>query len=262
MRLVTAPGGVCRNTLATVTQLITGQVRSAPNPVTTGIDGRFTFELVQPADYCVQVTAPNGYTWASIVAAAQLPAGRNILANGPTSGGSYGGAFRVGPETGPVIVDIPVDGGLIGGLFVQKTARRAVVEIGDMLDYTVSVNNKTGYALDQSDVFLTDTLPAGFSYIAGTARREGKPLADPQGGSGPRLIFNLGRMSRDQIIAVTYRIRVGPGAMQGDGINRVIASYRLDGRNNGPGGGVPGSGTGLYSESNVSTAKVEIVGAI
>jgi len=262
VRIVNAPGGVCSNTLSTVSQLITGQVRPAPNPVITGIDGRFTFELVPPGDYCVQVTTPNGYTWTSIVATSQLPGGRNILSTGPTSGGSYGGAFRVGPETGPVIVDIPVDSGLIGGLFVQKTAQRAVVEIGDVLDYSVSVSNKTGFALDQSDVFLTDTLPAGFSYIPGTARREGKPLADPQGNSGPRLVFNLGRMKRDQTLAVTYRVRVGPGAMQGDGINRVIASYRLEARNIGPGGGLPGSGNGLYSESNTATAKVEVVGGV
>ena len=262
VRIVNATGGVCSNTLSTVSQLITGQVRSAPNPVITGIDGRFTFELVPPGDYCVQVTTPNGYTWTSRVAASQLPGGRNILSTGPTSGGSYGGAFRVGPETGPVIVDIPVDSGLIGGLFVQKTAQRAVVEIGEMLDYSVSVNNKTGFALDLSDVFLTDTLPPGFSYIPGSARREGKPLADPQGGSGPRLVFNLGRMKRDQTIAVTYRVRVGPGAMQGDGINRVIASYRLGAANIGPGSGLPGSGNGLYSESNMATAKVDIVGGV
>ncbi|MCY7304600.1 MAG: carboxypeptidase regulatory-like domain-containing protein, partial [Rhodoferax sp.] len=257
VRIVTASGGICTNIPATVRQLVTGQVTPAANSVVTGSDGRFNFDLVAAGDYCVLVTTPNGYTWTSRVAATQLPAGRNILATGPTSGGSYGGAFRVGPETGPVIVDIPVDGGLIGGLFIQKTVPRAVVEIGELLDYTVTVNNKTGYALDQSDVFLTDTLPLGFSYVTGTARRDGKSIADPQGGGGPRLLFNLGRMNRDQQVTVSYRIRVGPGAMQGDGINRAVASYRI-----GAGSTLPGAGSTLYSESNVATAKVEIVGGV
>ena len=257
VRIVQAAGGICTNTPAIVSQITGNQITAAPSSVVTGLDGRFTFQLVSPGDYCLLVTAPNGYTWISRVAASQLPGGRNIFATGPTTGGSYGGAFRVGPETGPVVVDIPVDGGLIGGLFVQKIASHTVVEIGEFLDYSVTVNNKTGYALDQSDVYLTDTLPSGFSYVSGTARRDGKSIADPQGGGGPRLVFNLGRMNRDQQIAVTYRVRIGPTAMQGDGINRVVASYRI-----GTGSALPGAGSTLYSESNVATARVDIVGGV
>ncbi len=250
VRLVTSTGGICTNTAAQVSQLVGGQIVPASNSVVTGADGRYTFQLVPPGDYCVLVTAPNGYTWVSRVPASQLPGGRNIVATGPTSGGSYGGPFRLGPDTGPIILDIPVDGGSISGLFVQKTVPRSVVEIGEFLDYAVTVNNRTGFALDQTDVMLTDSLPAGFTYVAGSARRDAKSIADPQGGAGPRLIFNLGRMSRDQQIVVTYRVRVGPGSMQGDGINRVVATYRV------------GAGSTLFSESNTATAKVEVVGGV
>ena len=257
VRIVIASGGVCTNTLATVSQLVAGQVVPGLNTVVTGADGRFSYEFVTPGDYCVLVTPPNGYTWISGVPASQLPAGRNILATGPTTGGSYGSAFRVGPETGPVIVDIPVDGGLIGGLFVQKTASRAVVEIGELLNYSVVVSNRTGYALNQNDVFLTDALPRGFTYVAGSASKDGKSMADPQGGVGPSLKFNLGVMNRDQVVTVNYRVRVGPGAMQGDGINRVVASYRISAES-----ALPGAGSTLFSQSNIATAKVEIVGGV
>ncbi|MBL8520265.1 MAG: DUF11 domain-containing protein [Betaproteobacteria bacterium] len=250
VRIVTAAGGMCTATPAVVSDLVGGQVVPAPSTYTTAADGRYTFPLVAPGDYCLIVNTPNGYTWVSRVPASQLPGGRNILATGPTSGGSYGGAFRVGPETGPVLVDIPVDGGLIGGLFVQKVSSRPVVEMGDMLDYSITVSNKTGYALDQSEVLLTDSLPSGFTYVAGSARREGKPIVDPAGGAGPRLSFNLGYLKRDQQVLITYRVRIGPGAMQGDGINRVVASYRL------------GGGNTLYSESNVATAKVQVAGGV
>lgn len=250
VRLVTAAGGRCSATPASVSQLSNGQTVPAPNVVVTGQDGRFDFPLVSPGDYCVLVTPPNGYTWISAVPYTRLPPGRNVLATGPTSGASYGGAFRVGPETGPVIVDIPVDGGQMGGLFVQKTALRSIVEVGDVLDYTVAVKNNTGYALNQSDVSLIDTLPAGFTYVPGSARKDGKTLADPQGGAGAVLTFNLGRMQKDQQVQVTYRVRVGPGAIQGDGVNRVVASYRLG-----------GAGT-LYSESNIATARVQVTGGV
>ncbi len=245
VRLVPAQAGVCSSTPAAVQVLDNGAVVNAPNPVVTGSDGRFDFPLVSPGDYCVQVRPPNGYTWTSIVAADQLPAGRNILATGPTTGGSYGGAFRVGPETGPVILDIPVDSGLISGLFIRKEVLRAFVELGEFVDYTVTVNNQTGYALRQSDVIATDDLPAGFTYVRGSARVDGKAIADPAGDSGPRLVFNVGRMDAGKQAKLTYRVRVGPGALQGDGVNRVIAAYRI-------------GATGLYSQSNVATAKVSV----
>jgi uncharacterized repeat protein (TIGR01451 family) len=249
VRIVTATGGVCSNNPATVTRLVNGSIVSAPNTVTTGADGRFDFPLVPPGDYCVLVSPPNGYTFTSVVPFTQLPGGRNILATGPTTGGSYGGGFRVGPETGPVIVDIPVDPGRLGGLFIQKTVLRGTVEVGELTDYTVTINNNTGVALSQSDVLLTDSLPAGFSYVPGTARLDGKPLADPQGGVAPRLVFNIGRMSLGQQLRLTYRVRVGPGAMQGDGINRVVATYRVN-------------GTTRFSESNVAAAQVRVVGGV
>jgi uncharacterized repeat protein (TIGR01451 family) len=168
-----------------------GQIVAAPSIVITGGDGRFSYPLVAPGEYCVQVTPPNGYTWTSTVPFNQLPAGRNVLATGPTTGGSYGGAFQLSQATGPVILDIPVDAGLIGGLFAQKTVLRSIVEIGELLDYSVSLKNNTGYALNQSDVLLTDTLPAGFTYVAGSAKKGGVAMADPVGGAGPRLVFTI-----------------------------------------------------------------------
>ncbi len=250
VRLVVAQGGVCTSTPATVSQLVNGAIVTAPASVVTRADGRFDFPLVSPGDYCALVTPPNGYTFVSVVPVSQLPPGRNVLATGSVTGGSYGGVFRVGPDTGPVIIDIPVDPGRIGGLFVQKTVSRTTVEIGDLTDYAVTVNNNTGYALNVSPVFLTDSLPAGFSFVPGTARLEGKPLSDPQFSAGSRLVFNIGSMALGQQLHLTYRVRVGPGAAQGDGINRVIASYRV------------GSGNTRFSESNVAAAQVTIVGGV
>ncbi len=249
VRIVTASGGVCTNTAATVSQLRSGAIVPSPNTLTTGADGRFDFPLVAAGDYCLLVTTPNGYTFTSTVPFTQLPGGRNILATGPTAGGSYGGAFRVGPETGPVIVDIPVDAAPLSGLFIQKAVSRSTVEIGDLTDYTVTINNNTGIALAQADVLLADSLPLGFTYVTGSARLDGKPLADPQGGVGPRLVFNVGRMTLGQKLKLTYRVRVGPGAAQGDGTNRVIATYKI------------GNST-RFSESNVAVAKVTIVGGV
>lgn len=248
--LLVAVNDQCTNSPAMVSKLVDGKIVPASSVFVTGADGRFDFPLVAAGDFCARVTPPNGYTWASKVPVNKLPPGRTILATGPTSGGSYGGAFRVGPETGPVILDIPVDSGNMSGLFVQKTVLRAVVEIGDFIDYTVTIRNNTGTALDIADVLVADALPAGFTYVAGSARLDGKPLADPAGKAGPQLVFNIGKLAKDQEVKLTYRVRVGAGAMQGDGINRVIATYHP------PGGG------GSFSDSNVGAVKVEVTGGV
>ncbi len=48
-------------------------------------------------------------------------------------------------------------------------------------------------------------------------------IADPQGGLGPTLAFNLGAIGTSGQAVLKYRVRVGVGAQQGDGINRARA---------------------------------------
>lgn len=249
VRLVTASGGVCSATTAAVQTMnaATGQLSTSANPVTTGADGRFQFPVITQGEYCVVVTPPNGYAFASQVPFTLLPPGRNILASGPTTGPSYGNAFSISAATGSVAMDVPVDPAAVTGLFVQKSVQREVVELGDSLDYTVKVRNQAGVALNRADVLAVDALPPGFSYVKGTARLGGQAIADPAGQSGPQLTFNLGRLAGNQEVTLTYRVRVGPGAMQSDGINRVFATYTAG---------------GVETQSNVATARVRVQGGV
>ncbi len=249
VRLVLATGGSCTNTAAVVQTMnsATGQLAASANPVTTGADGRFQFPVISQGQYCVIVTPPNGYSFASAVPFTALPAGRNILAVGPTSGPSYGGTFSISSATGSVAMDIPVDPSAVTGLFVQKSVQREVVELGDSLDYTVKVRNQAGVALNRADVQVVDALPPGFSFVKGTARLGGQPIADPVGQVGPLLTFNAGRLAGSQEVTLTYRVRVGPGALQGDGINRVFATYTV---------------AGVETQSNVATARVRVQGGV
>jgi uncharacterized repeat protein (TIGR01451 family) len=236
--LVTATGGQCSATPAAIA--------GSSNPVTTGADGRFAFPALASGSYCLKVAAPNGYAFPSQVSWTHLPAGRNLNVTGLTSGGSYGNAFPIAVG-GLLVVDLPVDPTAQDGLFVQKSASRVVVEVGEFVDYSVVVRNATGNPLDRADVTLTDDLPAGFGYVAGTARREDKAIVDPLGGAGPRLVFNVGRMAANAQATIRYRVRVGPGALQGDGVNRVQARYFAD---------------GAQTLSNVASAKVLVTGGV
>ncbi|WP_171161624.1 SdrD B-like domain-containing protein [Usitatibacter palustris] len=211
----------------------------------TGPNGRFSFTASTAGWYCLEVAPPNGYSFASKVPWTQLVPGRNLNVNGLTSGGSYGTPFQV--NDGMVVVDVPVDATAQDGLFVRKNASRLVAEMGEFIDYVVRVRNNTGNVLDRASVVLVDSLPAGFAYVKGTARRNGAALPDPVGGAGPRLVLDLGNMTRGQEIDIAYRVRLGPGAMQGDGVNRVQASYTAG---------------GITTNSNIASVKVTVVGGV
>ena len=198
-------------------------VTPAPNTVVTSADGRYEFPTVAPGIYKLLITPPGGYTFASVLPPALLPPGR---VTHPL--GSYGGNFPVDVTTGPVNIDVPLDARNLGGLFVEKTASRTTVDLGEFVDYIVKIQNSSGQLLGQ--IQLEDHLPAGFAYVpnsarlnAGTTRLDGSKVPEPEGSVGPKLIFNVGSIADGVTLTLSYRVRVGPGALQGDGINRAQA---------------------------------------
>ena len=119
---------------------------------------------------------------------------------------------------------IPLDPVPPSAIFVQKTASRGTVELGDFVDYTVQVRNTATVPIPGL-VTLRDALPAGFAYQPGSARLNNQALADPVGGAGPSLRWdNLPALGPSSSHRISYRVRVGVGALQGDGINRAQAS--------------------------------------
>src|SRR5205085_10030434 len=72
-------------------------------------------------------------------------------------------------------------------------------------------------------------------------------IADPVG-NATRLVCSLGSMKAGKSTVVTYRVRVGPGSLQGDGVNRVQAAY------------APTLRTATLT--NIATAKVRVVGGV
>jgi len=74
-------------------------------------------------------------------------------------------------------------------------------------------------------------LPPGFTFIRGTVQINGVSAPNPMGGLGPVLGFNLGSLrgigvatgTAPQLIKLQYRVRVGVGAAQGNGINTARA---------------------------------------
>jgi large repetitive protein len=136
---------------------------------------------------------------------------------------------------------IPLDPLSNARLFVTKTVNQRSAEIGDSVEYTISV---TSPDTPLSSVSVTDRMPTGFRLIAGTVRLNAISVADPAGIPGPQLTFNVGNLAQNVPARITYRVRLGVGSQIGDGINRASASAA---------GGV---------NSNVAQAVVKVTGGV
>lgn len=191
-------------------------VTRMPSTVVTDAGGMYHFPLVGPSLYRLKVIPTTNYGFPSKTAPGDLPASRatNLY-------GSYGGDFTVSAALGLVTIDVPLDP-IPGLLYLEKTASRAVVEVGDVLDYTIKVFNTAEDAL--TGVLVEDTLPAGFSYVPGSLRIDGAAAEQKFENRGPVLRIPLADMAAKSNRVLRYRVRVGAGALQGDGINRAQAS--------------------------------------
>ena len=224
-------------------------VTPAPSTVVTGADGRYEFPTVAPGTYRLAITPPAGYSFPSQFPPALLPPDRTT---DPV--GSYGGTFLVNLATGAVTIDVPLDASALNDLFIEKSASRSTVELGEFVDYSIKVKNTSGQLLGQ--VFVFDNLPAGFTYVPKSMRVNGTkqtlntpplPLTEPEGGIGPNLIFHVGSIADTTTLTLTYRLKVGVGALQGNGTNTAKATTTLNTAGN------------LGKVSNLSSATVKVL---
>ncbi len=210
--------------------------------MTVGALGAYEFLLTPSAppscQFQLAVTPPPSHTFVSQL----IPPQAGSLATPPAPGALNVQAQATAPAVGQTTTyyltlsagsgtqsvlhnHIPLDPRALTGLVIQKTGSTQIVELGDSMQYTVLVRNTTAIALGA--VFIDDALPAGFRFIPGTAAvtRGGvrATIADPTGSPGPNLTFALGALPGSGEIALTYRVRVGVGAAEGNGINTAQA---------------------------------------
>lgn len=209
--------------------------------MTVGVEGFYQFLLGPDAPascrFQLEVTPPAGYTFES----GMIPAETAPLSPPSTPGVGYpvqtnatAPTAPVGTETRyyleltlgsgvavPVHNHIPLDPQVAPGLVITKTGDRKTVEVGDSLVYTITIRQTAGASM--GTVNVVDRLPHGFTFIDGTARVDGAGIANPLGKPGPTLVFDVGPLAVGAQKTLSYRIRVGVGSMQGDGINRARA---------------------------------------
>ena len=114
-------------------------------------------------------------------------------------------------------------------LEITKSADRPSVEIGDTVTYRVEIHNPTASAVD--DLTVRDQLPASFHYATGTALVEVAPAprrsVEPEATDDGLLVFHLGRIPSGGRALLTYRVRVGANAVEGEQFNTASAAGTL-----------------------------------
>ncbi|MDB5929174.1 MAG: conserved repeat domain protein [Polaromonas sp.] len=211
--------------------------------MTTGVDGTWQFFLQSPpvtslCTYGIGVTPPagSGYVVSKLIPAAtgSFDSCGAIVSNvaSPQNGEptTHYAAVRAGVKSDSSICEslnnhIPLDPGNLLGLVLQKDGSKKTAEFGDFIDYALTITNKTGFPV--TGITFNDFLPAGFAYVANSARLNEVATANPAGGSGPSLVFSFPSLSLgvDKSATVRYRLRIGVGApTAGDAVNRARAS--------------------------------------
>jgi flagellar motor protein MotB len=200
-------------------------VSSFPSTVVTGgsvTDGGGTVYNFGPGEYRFPFVAPGNYrfvlttlgTFAYPSTATVFPAGFAVV------NGSRGEVFVVNP--GPALnIDIPVDSqGHAGVTFpLEKQAAVGEASVGDIVGWTIEYANPTATGFAPAE--LSDTLPVGFRYRAGSARLDGATIPDPTISSDGRTLTFPIPLAALSVSKVSYATDVLPNAKLGTNINRV-----------------------------------------
>ncbi len=182
--------------------------------------GEFRYPIVDTGNYAIRVEPPEGYRFSSVLPAesfTQFADGSFVITDA-----SFGQDFNIG-ETGPLRFDIPLDPET--DLVLGKTADRSTGDVGDFVNYTVTIENRGQAA---APVMLYDTLPVGFRYVAGTSRVEQVTINEPQISDNATLLtFPMGLIQPGETISLDYALEIGPGAPMGDAVNEAVVRDNL-----------------------------------
>lgn len=113
-------------------------------------------------------------------------------------------------------------------LEISKSADRGQAEIGDTVTYRVEVHNAAAASI--LDAVVRDQLPPSFQYASGSATLQkgaSQSVSITPTVEGDALTFPLGQLQPGERASLSYRVRIGVNARDGDQINTAVASGRF-----------------------------------
>jgi uncharacterized repeat protein (TIGR01451 family) len=130
-------------------------------------------------------------------------------------------SFTLTPGASANVVNnnIPIDPVLEGAIIVTKTTPMVNANRGGLVPYTITARNTLAGAI--TGITVTDRMPAGFRYRAGSATIDGMPVEPQQAGrllSWPTQSFSAGEEKTIQLV-----LTVGAGVGEGEHVNQAFA---------------------------------------
>ena len=183
--------------------------------VMTGPDGVFELAPDTVGVARLRVTPPGGFSAPSMRTA--FPGFDRSV--DPSA--SYGQDFQIEVAGRTLRYDIPVDPSFAAALNLSKTSPRSQARSGDIVTYEIELRNTTPVAIQATEI--EDTLPAGLSFLGGSARLDGVALGDPSYATRGTLVFDLGAIEPFAAHTLRYAVTVLPGTGDGERVNRAIA---------------------------------------
>lgn len=238
------------------------------NPFTTGTDGAYGFAIAPPApgttaSYDLLITAP-GYISRDIGIVLTPDATDLLYSVALTSKDGQPLAQAGGYALTSTNVMLPDVFGLLGNLplfstkpiAVTKTSDKPSGAPGDTIGYTVTVTSTAASGLGASTV--TDTLPPGLTYAAGTARVGGAAVEPVR--SGNQLVWQLPALAPNVTYTISYVCVVLPNVSARTTLtNTVAVSAVIPGTMLTAGGAATASivtTSGIFGESAAITGRV------
>jgi len=112
---------------------------------------------------------------------------------------------------------IPIDPVLDGAVAITKTSSLVNVTRGELVPYTITVTNVFGVPLQ--DISIVDRFPAGFKYVADSARLDGKSV-EPRV-NGRELVWDNLELQVNERKTIQLLLVVGSGVSEGEYVNRA-----------------------------------------
>jgi len=195
-----------------------GSVTDAAGNIVSFGPGQFSFPRVAPGTYRLLIEPPDGLGFPSVATDAEL----GLFFPGPFVRGEPFTITSARSVGGLVPLDV-----LDAQVFVEKIASRATVSVGDVVQYSLNINNPARGIL--SELVLFDQLPPGFRLVENSLRFNGvEPVGspvtfDPTGRSLQVALPNIGPL---EVLAITYVVEVTVGAREGRAVNNAWVTGR------------------------------------
>ncbi|MDQ6962248.1 MAG: SdrD B-like domain-containing protein, partial [Mariprofundaceae bacterium] len=182
--------------------------------------GSYRFPFVAPGRYVFQLRPMAGFTHPSTVPTPAFQA----LVGAPFAivSGSRAEVFVV--NSGSALhIDIPLDPDA-ASLFLRKTSSKTSAAIGDVVQYTITIENPSTIS-NATNLSIQDVLPPHFRYQANSAMLDGVSIANPIiQADGRTLVFALGTAGAATSQVLSYVTNIGAGASLGQATNTAFAT--------------------------------------